>query len=264
MSVQTATKPKTVKSGQSLENARRMADKLIIQFGPFCTRIEIAGSIRRKKPVVGDIELVAIPRVETRQVAGQYALFNPGLPSREVSLLDEWLEHMATMTPPRIEKKPPPGVETLTAWGERYKKFWVYLSDKLGFIQVDLFLTTAETWGSIFTIRTGPAGYSHELVKYIKYKTPYEQRDGALWDMRTGERVHTPSEMCYFETIGVPWWPPEYRTEERLREWADKPKQAAPKPKPKAAVKVERRYVDAVMLPGVHSRAVWWRGFRYN
>lgn len=42
-----------------------VAEGLIRQLLPGCERIEVAGSIRRGRPDVGDIELVAIPRTTT-------------------------------------------------------------------------------------------------------------------------------------------------------------------------------------------------------
>jgi len=45
-----------------LEEAQVIAEKTKALLAPYCERIEIAGSIRRKKPDVGDIELVAIPK----------------------------------------------------------------------------------------------------------------------------------------------------------------------------------------------------------
>jgi DNA polymerase (family 10) len=45
-----------------LENAIRIADNFVSEIKEFCERIEIAGSIRRKKPEVNDIDIVLIPR----------------------------------------------------------------------------------------------------------------------------------------------------------------------------------------------------------
>jgi len=44
-----------------LERARRIADEVVKQLSPYCRRIEVAGSVRRKKPWVNDIDLVLIP-----------------------------------------------------------------------------------------------------------------------------------------------------------------------------------------------------------
>src|SRR5690348_10860398 len=45
-----------------LEEALKIAERVKAQLEPYCHRIEIAGSIRRKKPEVKDIEIVAFPK----------------------------------------------------------------------------------------------------------------------------------------------------------------------------------------------------------
>ena len=45
-----------------LEKASKVAANLLRTLAPACHRIEIAGSIRRGKPEVKDVELVAIPK----------------------------------------------------------------------------------------------------------------------------------------------------------------------------------------------------------
>lgn len=44
-----------------LEQAQKMAAEVIKRLKPYCQRIEVAGSIRRRKPFVRDIDLVLIP-----------------------------------------------------------------------------------------------------------------------------------------------------------------------------------------------------------
>jgi DNA polymerase (family 10) len=44
-----------------LKTAQVLAAKVIAEIEPFCERIEIAGSIRRRKPFVHDIDIVCIP-----------------------------------------------------------------------------------------------------------------------------------------------------------------------------------------------------------
>ncbi len=57
-----------------LAPARRLAEALVRELEPACERIEIAGSIRRGADHVGDLELLAIPRLEDRVAPGQTSL----------------------------------------------------------------------------------------------------------------------------------------------------------------------------------------------
>ena len=45
----------------ALERAQKVADAVVKRLSPYCQRIEIAGSIRRRKPWVNDVDLVVIP-----------------------------------------------------------------------------------------------------------------------------------------------------------------------------------------------------------
>lgn len=49
-----------------LNNAQKVAEKLKSQISPYCIKIEIAGSIRRKKSRVHDIDIVCIPKMFQR------------------------------------------------------------------------------------------------------------------------------------------------------------------------------------------------------
>ncbi len=44
-----------------LERAQRVAREVIERLSPYCQKIEVAGSVRRKKPTVNDIDFVLIP-----------------------------------------------------------------------------------------------------------------------------------------------------------------------------------------------------------
>lgn len=45
-----------------LSKARAFAEKVMEQIAPYCERMEIAGSIRRKVHTVSDVDLVVVPR----------------------------------------------------------------------------------------------------------------------------------------------------------------------------------------------------------
>lgn len=44
-----------------LSRAQKVAEGIVEMLKPYCSRIEIAGSIRRKRPWVNDIDLVLVP-----------------------------------------------------------------------------------------------------------------------------------------------------------------------------------------------------------
>lgn len=163
-----------------LPTALRLADAL----RPYCRRIEAAGSLRRETPTVGDIEIVAIPRRPAD-------LFGNDLPG-EPTALDRFLAERHV---------------TLTKNGPRYKQF------TYGRHQVDLFLPTPATWGSVFTIRTGPWEFSRWLVtsKAAGGAAPSGLvfRDGRLYV--GGRPLLTPEESDVFAALGLAYIPPAER-----------------------------------------------------
>jgi len=44
-----------------IERAQKIANEVVKRLSPYCWRIQIAGSIRRQKPTVNDIDIVLIP-----------------------------------------------------------------------------------------------------------------------------------------------------------------------------------------------------------
>ncbi len=128
-----------------LHFAQGIVQQLIGVLKPAVDRIEIAGSIRRVKPEVKDIELVCIPR--PREKRPQFG--------KPLAMLDPLEARLAEL----VEQ----GVITHLTGGERMKKFCV--GDSADGVKVDLFIVRPPAqWGVIFTIRTGPADFSHWIV----------------------------------------------------------------------------------------------------
>ena len=183
--------------------ARNLAAKLIISLKPACQRIRIAGSIRRKKPMVGDIEIVAIPRYRPKN--GSMTNFLTGEIETE-SLLDSWLE---TLLADKPNLRPHPQ----TCWGPRNKRFQVCIDRATDqWLTVDLFITTAEIWGLTYLLRTGPADFSKRVVTIERHggRLPNELQiaDGVRrrWD---NTLIPTPHERDFFKLVGYdvlrPW-----------------------------------------------------------
>lgn len=152
----------------------------------------VAGSIRRKKPEVKDIEIVAEP------ILGLDMFGHPDI--HAPSELDKWIDSSIQIGEiARGDKN-----------GKRYKQL-IHVSSGM---KIDLFLVLPPAqWGAIMAIRTGPAAFSQWLVtpkqKGGALPSIYKQRDGALW--YKGELVETATEEAYFEKLGIPWIPPEKR-----------------------------------------------------
>lgn len=170
-----------IASGQAIY----LAGPVMALLRPFCDRIEFAGSIRRKKPEVGDIEIVAIPKAEH-------------------NLLGE-----AYRSDLRIKAAIYEAKYNVIKNGEKFKQL------DLGPCKVDLFLTTPECWGVIFTIRTGCADFSHRLVtpRGMGGLLPghLQVKDGRIQVRSSGDLLKTPEEVDVFNAINLKWIEPEER-----------------------------------------------------
>lgn len=207
-----------------LRLAEIAAERLRAELTPYCERIEIAGSIRRRKAAVGDLELVAVPRIDREE---ECDLFGHVVVTKAHNHLDAHLREMLRAPHGPIFKSraelfettgyEPDGVPDVLRWGDHYKRFYFWWGRADAVVSVDLFLATPANFGAILTIRTGPHDFSRELVTHIKHATPYRQRDGHLVIEETGEVVPVSEETDYFALAGVPWLDPSQRTVAALR-----------------------------------------------
>lgn len=178
--------------------ALKIAESLIDRMRIYTQRIEIAGSIRREKDLVGDIELIAVPTVERD-------LFGKAFPE---TALDRYILMLNSRGSIQLIKN-----------GEKYKQFTLTtLSGDL--YQVDLFLQPdPATWGVNFIIRTGSATFSRKMVTPLSgggyMPDPYRVR-GARVVRRlspTGdvEILETPEETDVFDLWGLDYIEPRER-----------------------------------------------------
>jgi DNA polymerase/3'-5' exonuclease PolX len=187
--------------------AHAVATELVGLLADACERIEVAGSIRRRKAEVHDIEIVAIGR---RGSEAMPALWEPMY--LEVDVLDVALETLLdekVLAPRAVEIHRRDGsIETGRRMGDAYKAL-VYRG-----MPVDLFITDPERWGCIFALRTGPGDWNTRLVTDCKRHWRRVEDGRVLYHNRP---VPTPEEADFFRALGVPWLEPHERTVERLR-----------------------------------------------
>ena len=168
-----------------LSEARIVTDSLLHRLQPFVKRAVVAGSIRRQRPDVKDIEIVAEP-VDVPD--GLFGETRPG--SAEIK------ELAATWGP-------------VVKGGDKY----IQVADVLDSgMALDLFLVTPPaSWGALLTIRTGPAAFSQMLVTRLRGRFMRCEHGRVLG--RGGVVVPTPDEASFFAACDVAWLPPEERHE---------------------------------------------------
>lgn len=180
------------------ESAMKVADELLAILSPLCEpeRCVVAGSLRRGKAEVSDVEILFVSKVG--------AVRPPGSLFDETGILvDEALEKMLGVT---LEKR---ASEAGTfAWGSKNKLARHIASG----IAVDLFSTSEACWFNSLVMRTGGAETNKRLASEA-------QRRGRQWNvygpgvkiLATGEVIQATSERHVFELIGVPYLEPHER-----------------------------------------------------
>jgi len=154
----------------------KIAERVKAELQPHCHRIEIAGSIRRKKPECRDIEIVAIPKpYET-------GLFASGI----AEVVGKWQKVKGELPCKYTQRLLPNG------------------------LKLDLFFAVPENWGLIYAIRTGSADYSHKVLATAWVSRGYKCVDGML--TYNGKQYDVREEIDLFNRIGIPYCNPEERS----------------------------------------------------
>jgi DNA polymerase (family 10) len=175
--------------------ARQVADQLVEALTPRSEQICIAGSLRRGRADVGDIEILYISRMGQVHKPGE--LF-PQKGSLADELLEQWLtKGIITMRP---------NVNGSTTWGT-WNKLAVHGASG---IPVDLFATTAERWFVSLVVRTGSADMNITLASSAQKRGMKLEAYGGLIGAY-GEKIFPASEREVFERLGVPYREPPER-----------------------------------------------------
>lgn len=159
-----------------------VASHIVEKLAPHCERIELAGSLRRGRSMVGDIEIVALPTLIHNLVGDPVG-----------SHLDGFLAGAGVV---------------FSKNGPRYKQF------DYGAFTVDLFLPASPAhWGWRFMQSTGSHDFNMWLVGPVKARAGVVFSGGLLY--RDGVQLHTPEESDVFDALGLPWIPPAKRDDEK-------------------------------------------------
>lgn len=156
----------------------KIANRLVELLKPHCERIEIAGSLRRKKSEVGDIELVIIPKPYL------IGLFESGIATiiNKFKKVKGNLEYGKCKYTQRIL---PEG------------------------IKLDLFIADENNWGYVYAMRTGSANFSHNVLANAWTHVGFKSIKGYM--VKSGKIHPAREEEDFFRMIGVPYVQPERR-----------------------------------------------------
>jgi len=168
-----------------LERARVIAREVVYWLTPACSRITVAGSIRRQKPQVNDIEILCIPRV----VNGIDQL------DRQIKLLISQGELDYRLN--RLGRR---------VYGPK-NKLMVHLPSGMA---VDIFSTTEENWGMALFVRTGPREWNIRAMSRFRSLGMLGHAYGGISRL-DGSLINCPDEETVFRYLGWAYLPPERR-----------------------------------------------------
>lgn len=170
-----------VLQGLDRSEVEPLAFKILGEIEPFCLKAEIAGSIRRRRGVVNDVDIVVLPR-----------------PGKD----DSWLTIIKTVRS---------GFDASTVkQGDKLAVLNVPFASKEGYVQVDLYRAEPDTWGILLLVRTGSKEHNVKLCNLaiskglrLKYSVGLTDQRGLVVAGRTEEEV--------FAALGLPFIPPGER-----------------------------------------------------
>lgn len=174
----------------------KVAAELCAALKPVCERLIVAGSLRRRKPTVGDVEILYIGKTEVRQdPADMFASITANLADEVISELEK---------SGVLERRK--NVNGSEMYGSKNK----LMRHRASGLPVDLFAATPENWWNYLVCRTGPADSNTRICMAAQDRgwkwNPY----GAGFS-RDGETRAMESEDEVFAFVGLPYAQPDER-----------------------------------------------------
>lgn len=176
----------------------RVADELCAALQPVCERITVAGSLRRQKPTVGDVEILYIRMTEIRpDPDDMFATIT-------VNLADEVIAELERTGV--LERRR--NVNGSEMFGPKNK----LMRHRASGMPVDLFAATPENWWNYLVCRTGPAesntriatAAQHRGWKWHPYGTGFSREN----DEGEREEFTVTCEEDVFRFVGMPFAEP--------------------------------------------------------
>jgi len=165
-----------------INKARAIAEEIMGLLDGSCDRKVIAGSIRRRKPDVGDIEILCIPRFEG---------IADSLDRRVQELMFQGvLAHRLN----KLGRK---------VYGPK-NKLMLHIPSGIG---IDIFSTTEECWPVSLVVRTGGKTTNQRIATAALQKGYQFHAYGSGFSTPSGEIVCR-SEREVFEAVGLPYREP--------------------------------------------------------
>jgi DNA polymerase/3'-5' exonuclease PolX len=190
--------------------AAHWADQIVEELTPYCERLVIAGSIRRRKTTVKDIEILAVPKAAD----GQEDMF--GKVRADVDdLLTGYLRAETAKDPfTQTQWALRPNVNGHTTFGRQNKLLsWSCMPPIRprirGDMPVDVFSVTAENWGMALFVRTGPADWNVKAMTRFRELGMRGHAYGGV--SRDGEEIACPEEADVFRLLGWDYVEPRAR-----------------------------------------------------
>lgn len=181
------------------DDAITIANEAQDLFGHLCQTKTVAGSIRREKDTVGDIEFVVIP------------CNLQGLLIRLDSLVEKGTIKKALYR--HVDRK---GKTTYRPrWGEKLRCFRYQKAT------IELSIANENNYGYSLWLKTGPAeGNQYVMTRLSQEKSPLRFKDGHGWlcDYRGDtpyyrHKLHLPDEETFFRALGMNQVSPQWRSE---------------------------------------------------
>ena len=191
--------------------AMHVAERIVGELGNFCERIEIAGSVRRRRESVKDIEVLAVPRFFA---VPKDMLGNPVGAAADYLTVYPEAQIKGTLSPWsfRLSKAGHPAFGPLN-------KLLVYkaATPQCPEIAVDVFTGTAANWGRDLWVRTGPAAWNTACAARAQSLGMRMHAYGPAAFTREGLPVTCPTEEAFARMLRLELPKPEDRTPDAAR-----------------------------------------------